>query len=170
MKLITNVFLIVLILISFSQCSSAQKLQEEALVKFGKAYYQNWVAGVQGGGSGIDIFIPVEQEMPKEQIKLDSIYFRGNVSKLEMSPTNTSLFIGRFLSESNQKKDIIMSGNPNDEYGNEAPKLKVKIAFELKENECVVSYIEDNKVKYFKIENVVEKQTLYYPSVPPKKQ
>ena len=170
MKLFTNVFVMAIIMISFSQCSSAQKLQSKALVKFGQAYYQNWVAGVQGGGSGIDIFIPVEQKTSREIIKLDSVYFRGKVTKLERKPNTASLFIGRFTSEKYQKKDIIMSSNPKDEYGNEAPKLKVKIPFELKENECVVSYIEDNKVKYFKIENVMEKQTLYYPSTPPKKQ
>ncbi len=169
MKFFTNVFLMVLIMISFSQCSSAQKLQKEAPVKLGPAYYQYWVAGIQGGGSGINLFIQIEGTS-KENIELDSIYFRGKVSKLEFKPNNPSLFIGRFSSRTNQKKDIIMSNKPNAEYGNELPKLKEKIPFDLKENECVVSYIEDDKIKYFQIENIVEKQPELYPSAPPKKQ
>lgn len=154
---------------SFSQCSSAQKLQKEAPVKFENAYYQYWVAGIQGGGSGINLFIPIDGIM-KENIRLDSVYFRGKASKLEFKPNNPSLFIGRFSSAANQKKDIIMSNKPNAEYGNEAPKMKAKIPFELKENECVVSYKEGVKTKYFKIENVVERQPLHYPDAPSKKQ
>lgn len=168
MKLIANVFLLVLIITSFSHCSSAQKLQKEAPVKVGTAYYQHWVAGIQGGGSGINIFIPTEGTL-EESIQLDSVYFRGKVSKLEVKPNNPTLFIGRFSLKANQKKDIIMSNKPNAEYGNELPEMNTKIPFELKENECVVSYEEDDKTKYFKINNVVEKQPLYYPSAPPNK-
>ena len=43
-----------------------------------------------------------------------------------------------------QKKDIIMSGNPEDEYGNEAPQLPKKMPFKLNDNECGVSYKENN--------------------------
>ena len=154
---------------SFSQCSSAQKLQKEAPVKFGNAYYQHWVAGVQGGGSGIILFIPTENSSLKN-IQLDSVYFKGKASKLEFKPNNPSLFIGRFSTKGNQRKDVIMSNKPYAEYGNEVPKEMTKIPFELKENECVVSYKEGDKTKYFKIENIVKKQPQYYPSAPPKKQ
>ena len=167
MKLITNTLLMVLVLTSFSQCSSAQKLQKEAPVKLGTVYYQHWVAGVQGGGSGFNLFIPTKGTS-KESIQLDSVYFRGKVVKLEFKPNNPSLFIGRFSLRANQKKDIIMSNKQHAEYSNEAPNIIAKIPFELKENECVVSYKEDKTTKYFKIENVVEKQPQYYPSAPQK--
>jgi len=169
MKLIINVFLLVLIVTGFSQCSSAQKLQTEAPVKIGNAYYQHWVAGIQGGGSGINLFITVAGIINKS-IQLDSVYFKGKVSKLEFKPSNSSLFIGRFPSDVNSKKDIIMSNKPKGEYGNETPIRKVKIPFELKENECVISYLERGKTKYFKIKNVVKKQPEYLPEVAPKKQ
>ena len=169
MKLITNALLMLIIMTGFSQCSSAQKLQKEAPVKFGTAYYQHWVAGVQGGGSGINLFIETEGTL-KENIQLDSVYFRGMVAKFQVKPNNPSLFIGRFSLKANQKRDIIMSSKPKAEYSNELPKLKTEIPFDLKDNECVVSYKEGDKMKYFKIENVVEKQPQYYPSAPPKKQ
>ncbi len=167
MKLITNAFLMVLIMISFSQCSSAQKLQKETPIKLQTTYYQHWVAGIKGGGSGINIFILTENSELKN-IQLDSVYFRGKASKLEVKPNNPNLFIGRFLLTPKQKRDVIMSNKPKAEYGNELLKLKEKIPFELKENECVVSYKEESKIKYFKIKNVVEKQPQYYPSAPPK--
>ena len=168
MKLITNAFLLALVMTSFSQCSSAQKLQREAPVKIDNAYYQHWVAGVQGGGSGINLFIPTENASLKN-ILLDSVYFRGNVSRLEVKPNNPTLFIGRFSTRGNQKKDVIMSNEPGAEYGNEIPKKTTKVPFELQENECVVSYKEDDETKYFKIQGIIEKQPLHYPSAPPKK-
>ena len=169
MKLISNAFIMIIIMTSFSQCSSAQKLQKEAPVKIGTVYYQHWVAGIQGGGSGINLFIQTEGTL-KDNIQLDSVYFRGNSAKFEVKPNNSTLFIGRFSLAANQKKDLIMSNKPKAEYGNELPKLKTKIPFELKENECVVSYKDGNKTKYFKIENVVGKQLQFYPSAPPRKQ
>ena len=105
----------------------------------------------------------------KDNIQLDSVYFRGKAAKFEIKPNNSTLFIGRFSLAANQKKDIIMSNKPKAEYGNELPKLNTKIPFELKDNECVVSYNEGDKTKYFKIENVVEKQAQFYPSAPPRK-
>lgn len=169
MKLITNVFLIALVMISFSQCSSAQKLEKETTFSIGSAYFQSWVAGVEGGGSGINIFISIE-DLSQNIIELDSVYFRGEASKFETKPNNPYLFIGRFSTPFNQKRDLIMSNEPNAEYGNEAPKPIIKIPFDLKDDECVISYKEGNKTKYFKIENIVEKRPEQYPSAPPQKQ
>src|SRR5690606_41772555 len=85
MKLIkSSIFSIALLTImtSFSQCSSSQKLQEKAPVTFGEVYFQRWNAGIQGGGSGINLFIPVMDT----NVVLDSVYFRGKSAKLETKP------------------------------------------------------------------------------------
>lgn len=149
-------------MLGFSQCSSTKKLQTEAPIKVGKVYYQKWVAGVQGGGSGLNIFIPVNDT----SIALDSVYFRGRAAKLETKPQDQSLYIGRFISQFNQKQDIIMSGDSISEYGNKLPIVNEYIPFELSPNECVVSYIDGKKTKYFKIENVVEKASMHFPMAP----
>ncbi len=137
----------------FMQCSSAQKLQKEASFKTNQVYYQSWVAGVRGGGSGINVFIPVTSEL--KNLKLDSIYFRGHKVILTTKPQNPNLYIGRILTEGNRQDDaVLMDEN--------------KIPFDLKDNEAVVSYVENNSTKYIKLENIVEKQAQYYPSAPPK--
>ena len=102
--------------------------------------------------------------------ELDSVFFRGKAIKLETKAQNKSLYIGRFLSSTNQKSDIIMSNEPYAEYGNKMPKRSKKFPFELNENECVISYKQDNKTKYFKIGNIVEKGIIPYPSALPNKQ
>ncbi|WP_298755342.1 hypothetical protein [uncultured Psychroserpens sp.] len=149
---------------SFSQCSSAQKLQKEAPVPFGEVYCQNWNAGVQGGGSGLNIYIPIGDHT----IALDSVYFRGRVSKLEMKQ-NSQLLVGSFRTDNNSPKDIVMSSDSKEEYANQIPGEMTPIPFELKDDECVVSYKQNNKTLYYKILNVKQKEPLNYPSAPPNK-
>ena len=159
---IAGLLILTLVLVSFSQCSSAQKLQKKAPTTFGETYYEQWVSGVAEGPSGINVFI----ELRDESLQLDSIYFRGKVAKFEVKPSNKTLFIGRFINESNDKKDIMMSSNSNEEYGNKAPELPKKIPFELKDDECVVSYKSNGKTKYYKIANLVKKQSIDIPMSP----
>lgn len=156
----------VALIITVSNCASSQKLQDKAPLQIGGVYYQNWVAGVEGGGSGVNLFIPVISN--KNNIKLDSVYFQGNVVKLEFKKDN--LVVGRFLRPDNQKRDLIMSNEPYAEYGNKIPELTKKIPFNLNENQCVISYKEGNKIKYFKIDNIREKELLAYPSAPNNKE
>lgn len=169
MKIIKNSLATVLLfvaVVSFSQCSSTKNLQDKAPAKFGQVYCQKWVAGIQGGGAGLNIFIPTEDT----SIILDSVYFRGKAAKLEVQYQKGKIFIGRFISDFNKKKDIIMSNEPKAEFGNEMPKVPQTIPFKLKDNECVISYKDGKTIKYFKIDNVVEKELIPYPSAPPNKQ
>lgn len=156
---------VLLIMASFSQCSSTKNLLENAPIDIDQVYFQKWIAGVEGGGSGLNIFIPAKETIPK----LDSVYFRGKGMNLEIEE-NGSLYIGRFKTGLNQKKDIVMSNDPNAEYGNKAPETLQKIPFTLKETECVISYQKDGKTMYFKIDDIVEKEMIAYPSAPPNKQ
>lgn len=166
MKLLIKVLTLFTIMFSFSQCSSSKEasLQKQAPVNINKPYFQSWVAGVKGGGAGINVFIPVSDAKQE----LDSVYFRGEVSKLEVKPQNPNLYIGRFNSNKNRQKDIVMSSDPREEYGNQLPELKQNIPFQLKDNECVISYIENGVTKYFKIKNLTEKASIPFPSAKPK--
>lgn len=170
-KRISYLLAMLILMASFSQCSSAQKLQNEAPLTFGDVYCQKWVAGIQGGGSGVNLFIPTNLKTYDHQ-KLDSVYFRGQSAKLEIKESSSGLlYIGRFKSEFNQpKQDIVLSGDHKEEYTNQLPKKPIEIPFELKDDECVVSYRKDDKTLYFKISNIVQKAPLNYPSAPPNRQ
>jgi len=63
-----------------------------------------------------------------------------------------------------------MSNDPNAEFGNEMPEISQKIPFVLKDNECVISYKDGKTTKYFKVDNITEKDLIPYPSAPPNKQ
>lgn len=155
--------LIITILITFTHCSSAQKLQEKASFELGKVSYQKWIAGVQGGGSGYHMLIFVTSN--KNNVTFDSIYFRGYKAKIEIGKIN---YVANIKTEINQKEDLIMSNNGPDEFGNKTPLKDPDFPFKLQLDECVISYIENHTTKYYKVENLVEKPKEEYPSAPPK--
>ena len=163
---LAGLLILCIIMTSFSQCSSAQKIQENAPIAHNQVYFQKWIAGVQGGGSGINIFIPTKDT----SVQLDSVYFRGKSTKLELTTQGESMYVGRFFTDFNKRKDMIMSSDSKEEMVNELPEIPQKIPFELNDNECIISYLDGDKTKYFKIDNVVEKETIPYPSAPPNKQ
>lgn len=148
-----------LILVSFSQCASTQKLQKKSPTIFGETYFQKWVAGVEGGGSGLNIFIEVKDDA----IQLDSVYFRGKGVDLKTHPKNESLYVGSFVSQSQNIQDLTMSSDSKTEYGNKMPEKPVKIPFELAFNECVVSYKAKGETKYYKLINVAEIHSIDVP-------
>lgn len=159
---IIGLFMLTVITASFTQCSSAQKLQKKAPTTFGETYYKQWISGVAQGPSGLNVFI----ELKDDAIQLDNVYFRGKVAKFEVKPANKLLFIGRFINESTEKTDRIMNSNTTEEYGNKAPEVPLNIPFELAQDECVVSYKSNGKTKYYKLTNVVKKESRDIPMSP----
>ena len=155
-----TVFIILLsfIMAGFSQCSSAQRLQDKAPVEVTEIYYQRWAAGVRGGGAGVNLFITLKDA----NIKLDSVYFRGRVAVLETKPQNPSLYIGRFITVK-KNFDMVMSGDSIAEYGNKLPTKEEPIPFKLDAYECVVSYKDKGKTKYFKVGGIKERDMKHYP-------
>jgi len=162
LKQIFKLLILTVIMSSFSQCSSAQKLQKEAPTTFGNIYCKQWVSGMADGPSGMDIFIEVKDS----EFQPDSVYFREKVAKLNKHSQKEGVFVGRFTSPSTQKKDIVMNSDSKAEYGNKMPEKPIKISFDLAHNECVISYEANGKTKYYKITNVAEIQMVEVPMSP----
>lgn len=157
-KKTVSIILLSFVMAGFSQCSSAKKLQEKAPVEIAEVYYKRWASGIKEGGAGVDIFISVKDT----QVKLDSVYFRGRVALLETNKQEPNQYVGRFVT-TKEKFDIIMSADSTAEYGNKFPPKPQTIPFELGLHECVVSYKEGKKIKYFKIEGIKEREVKEFP-------
>ena len=163
------VLVLLLAMLSFSQCASAKKveLQDEFPVELGEVYFQKWTAGIKDGGSGFDFYIYFNQELPVN-IDLDSVYFRNKGAKLKKSNASNKLFIAHFKEVN--KNQVVLSNEPNAEYNNKLPLNLTKSPFELKSNQCIISYIKDSVNHYYKFNEVIEKEPLLYPSAPNNKQ
>ena len=161
MKTVLNIILGSVVLFSFAQCGNskemAYKLQDDSLFNISKATYKEWVAGVAGGGSGVNVIIYFT-DLDTDKIIIDSVYFRGQVSKVEIKPT---AYVARFKTSVNQKQDIIMHGDTGQEYGNKALTKKPNFPFIIEDDEAVISYKEIQKTKYIKIKLEREEPDLY---------
>lgn len=168
MKLLSISSLLVFTMFCFFGCVSGQKVQNEAPFTLDEVYYQNWTAGLKDGGSGFDFYLKLKEDLPKN-VRLDSVYFKNEVAKLERKSQSGLTYIGRFLKKEDLRQDIVMSKDPITEYGNKLPlQLKSQLSIKMNENKCIISYQERNRIKYFKITNVLKKDDVYFPSTKPK--
>jgi hypothetical protein len=166
-----------LLISSFSKCSSSKSIvsndatdtqiiskktvQMEAPLEMGKIEYRKWTSGIQNGGSGIHMYITVLSN--KSNIQLDSVHFQGMRAKISIGKMG---YYAGFISPENQREDTTMSNDEHGEYGNKLPELSLASTFNLKNDECMISYLEKDKIKYFKVANLIEKQAEFYPSSP----
>ena len=152
-------------LFSFSNCGSSQTnsytLTQDPPFSIDDVYYQKWVAGVQGGGSGINVHITFKDF--REDVRIDSIYFRNKVEKAQNAPQQREQYVGYFKTETNRA--INMDINPKEEAKNIPP---TPFPFKLSENEAVVSYYKNGIIKYYKIKGIRQKQMLAYPQSKPR--
>ena len=162
LRQITILLLMLVLVTSFSQCSSAQRIDTNPPMAHGKVYAQEWTAGVKEGGSGINIFIPIQEKV----LTLDSMYFRKQIVKLEFNDGDNPMYIGRFKTDVNKAEDIILSSDMSEESKNTLPQTDKDIPFELDDDECVVSYKKGNRTHYYKISNITFKAPLHFPSAP----
>ena len=152
------------LLSSFSQCSDEQKLQDNAPLEFGEVYYRNRPQAVRDLPSILTLYIPINTSSPS--VELDSVYFKGRSAKLETSEQNKQLYLARFVTKPEYSEDIIMSSDMAKEHQNKLPKVKQSIPFELRPNECIISYKQAGKTKYYKISNIKQKRLDDVPMAP----
>lgn len=163
----------VFVMLSLLQCANSIQnkktnkmiFQEQPSFEIESIHFQKWIAGVQGGGSGIHMYITVKEN--KNKVVFDSVYFKGLSAKIELGKMG---YFASFKTAFNQKRDVIMSNEKQAEFGNNLFKNKNKFQETLKDSECVIEYTENGIIKYYKYTEVIEKQAEHYPSAPPVKE
>jgi len=155
---------IILLLSVVTLSCGGSKTSEVKFVKtppfsISKIYSQKWVAGVQGGGSGTNLYVSVKNI--SEGIEIKEFYFGNKITEAKLTSENN--YVGYFKNETN--RDVIMDGNATNEAANIPPQ---KSPFQLAKNEAVISYSKKGKIYYYKISNIEEKEMLAYPQSNPK--
>jgi len=162
MKSFITIVSSILVIISFTQCGSAQKLDKKAPLTINKAYYQDWFGG-RGTSKGTIVSIEFSN-ITSKKIIFDSIFFKGKLIKLEHTfSENKQTITGNFITNIQHDKNIIMDIDPKEEMANKVTDLNINFPFELTDKECVISYFIRNKKHYYKLLNLKEEQPIYYP-------
>ena len=153
---ITNIVLGMFGILLFASCACSQKLEEESPIVFKEYYYQKWVAGARGAGSGINFSIDVTSK--PDNIELRKLYFRGMKTELQNKQRTPSVYTAYFKTAANRNPDRIMDADSSAEYGNAVPEYKkVDMPFEINDSEAILEYSEDGNIKYFKLTSVKER-------------
>ena len=135
-----------LITVLLASCAGNKDLQEKAPANMENAYYTSQ-------GEIITLYIPVSS-IQTNRVSLDSVYFRNRKAILTTSPEKPGVYMATFETG---KPDIIMSIDPKEEYGNKMPQKVEKMDFDLKEDEAVLIFTQNSKVKYYKLTGVKER-------------
>ena len=146
-------YISILFLILVTSCSSQDKVIKESAIV---ASYQGWVAGVRGGGSGINFYIDLKSELPAN-IELKKLIFRGYEVPFEKQ--DNLHFQAMIKTPSNQEK---IEGDDTQIY------TSPKNALTLADNEAILIFLKKGKEIRQTIKEVKEKPMLYYPSAKPK--
>ena len=134
-------------------CNTTETIAQENNLS---ASYETWVAGVRGGGSGINFYLELKSEL-SEEIELKKVIFRGYEVPFEKQ--DALHFIARIKTEGNQQK---FEGDDSKIY------TSSKNALTLAENEAVLIFLKNGKEIRQTIKEVKEKPMLLYPSTKPK--
>ena len=148
MKRFGILFSLFVISISLTFCAMKQELQSEFPQEIQAMFYQKGELSNQE--QGIEFYIEFKKPLAAT-IKLEKIYFRNQFA--DVDEITISTFVAHFK---NKKQDLILDSNLAKEYGNKAPVLE-KSPFNLKNNEAVLEYKNNNKTQFFKITNLIEK-------------
>lgn len=160
MKTILLLFATVL----FSQNCSKQvgdyTIQKTFPASIQEVYFQNWVAGVQGGGAGTYFYIEFKEKLSKD-INLHQVYFRNKKSVVKQE--SEKLYNVLFLSEANQRTET----GSSDENQQKSDATVIHPPFPINENEAVLEYSYKGKKQWYKLTDVKEHEMLAYPSARP---
>lgn len=127
-------------------------------ISFGS--FQEWIAGVQGGGSGVNLVVHFEEV--SDGVVFKELYFRKQISEV-IQPIPKRIEAA-FKGEINQRQDVVMDESSIKEAVNTPP---FKFPFELLRDEAVLKYSYKGKTNYTKIGPMIEETTIAYPSAPP---
>lgn len=148
--------------LSLSGCSSQKKLVDNPPFEMGQATCQSWTGGRAETGSGILLEIPLMGEN-MDGMQIQQAFFRGMMTDVSIETKDgKQMAKANFRKQSSEKMDMVMHGDSKEEVGNQPPKKKEKFPFELTPEQCVVSYMDGDTMKYFKIEGIKEKKPLIY--------
>jgi hypothetical protein len=142
-----------LFLILVTSCSSQDKIIKESSIL---ASYETWVAGVRGGGSGINFYLELKSELPSN-VELKKVIFRGYEVSFEKQ--DNLHFQAMIKTSGNQQK---FEGDDSQIY------TSPKNALTLAENEAILIFLKSGKEIRQTIKEVKERPMLLYPSAKPK--
>ena len=143
--------MILLVLYVVGYCAPTTSIMAETGTNIEQAYYEKWVAGVRGGGKGMNFYLDLKSAFP-ENTQLKKLIFRGYEVE----------FIK--IDELHFKASIITADNSDGEENfHQTVKPSPQVKSKLTDNEALFLFEYDGKPAQQKYNKVLEKAMLLYP-------
>ncbi|MBC6997511.1 hypothetical protein [Cytophaga sp. FL35] len=127
-------------------CSSSKKLESIAPFDLGEPFAQEWKTADESE-QGFELIIPITSLELKEA-ELKNLYFQGKMAPVVITLTELGNVA---IAEFGQKSTKTGPLNPSEPF-----------PFELLDTQAVISYVSNDKVKYYKVNGVSQKIPITY--------
>jgi hypothetical protein len=135
---------------SVSGCKSTLTQKKIPFTIDEKAYYQ-WVDGTEGARGTT---ITIKGNAKSLNLSFSKIYFQNQAYDVVPEFKGTDFVLSATKREL-YKPDLVMSRDPEDEYGNKPPDAaKSKIPFDLEDDEAVLEYSVSGRESYYKVSGI----------------
>lgn len=149
-------------------CSSQKKLETAAPFTLGEVYAQKWMVEDNRKDSGYEVIIPIMRLDEKEAV-IQNLYHQGKMVELSIELRDTGMIaLAEYSKEDVLKKDMLVPKATKKKKGKNAEKMEV-FPFKLLETEAVLSYLQNDKVKYVKLSGIRQNPTVVYPNMKARK-
>ena len=155
-----SIYIFLSVIMGLSGCSSQKKLQTNPPFVLGEATSQKWADDEEE--NDFERIVKIVVRELTGQVTLQKLYYKGQVADITIETGEEQMIaVAKFEKTDFEKWDMIMHADPKKEVGNRPPRPRKKdkgaFPFELSDEEAVLSYIENDTVKYVKVSAILEK-------------
>lgn len=153
---LSTFYIVIMILISLGIIDPHEILKCQ-INDIKEVYYQDWTAGVKGGGGGLLCTVEL---LEYSSIKLDSIFFKGYSAKLLPIKNNTRVYKATIVFRNLNNYDSLQEDNDENTMSDDKLYQNNEVVFgmKLKPENCVLSYQEDTEYKYVKFDSIMYRE------------
>jgi|GEM_PF-1333587 len=160
-RLIYNLAIVLFVLFG---CASHKEVDNKMPFSLGQVYAQRWIIEEHPEEIGYDVIIPI-RSLSTSRVSLQKLYHRGEVVDLKielrkMGAVAVAEYPMKTWQEENEDAEYgvqLISERTRDQKGLELP-------FSITQRQAILTYLEDGRIKYFKIEQIRQNPIRSYPS------
>jgi len=153
--------LLILSILVLGSCSSVKKLETTAPFSLGETYAQKWTIEDEPEKKGYEVIISV-LSLENEEAVLKNLYHNGKMTSLEIKLTEMgNVAVAEFGSDEIETNTSSL----------DSTEIEVEpFPFELTGTQAVISYVNNEKVKYYRIEGIRRNLPVSYATARAKKE
>lgn len=162
-------YIILICSLLLAGCSSQKKLETTAPFTLGEVYAQKWMVEDNLKDSGYEVIIPI-MSLDENEAVIQNLYHQGKMVDLRIELRDTGMIaLAEYSKEDLLKKDMLVpEATSKKKKKKEAQKMEL-FPFRLLETEAVLSYLQNNKVKYVKLSGIRQNPMVVYPNLKARK-